>query len=344
MGMNHYGVLIGFMGGYFMARITKIGCWIAVTLLSMALFWSVILNIGLLSVFFRGNNSEEFIVPVDEEPEFEEVWSYGYGDTKVVRIELTGTIERGGQERLLGRGPDMVESVLAQIQAASNDPYVRAIVLEVDSPGGAITPSDEIYAALRLFKEVQEDRKILVFIRDLGASGAYYAAMAGDYIMAEPTSLVGSVGVIMQSLNIKELGDKLGLRSVTIASGTNKDMLNPLKEVNPGHVEMLQGLVDEMQDRFASIVMESRGLDSRDLLDGRVFTAQQALEHGLIDRIGYWQEAVEELRTLLEVEDLFMVRYTQEVGFLDALLGAASTGIPGLNAIESPRLLYQWKP
>lgn len=329
-----------------MAKVAKVGCWIAITILSIALVCSVFLNIGMVAALFAAGSTNQYDYPVDETPVFEEVWSYGSGDTKVVRIDLSGTISRGQIERLLGSDPDMVESILAQIQAAENDPYVMGILLDVDSPGGAVTPSDEIYAALRKFKASDEERRILVFIRDLGASGAYYAAMAGDHIIAEPTAIVGSVGVIMQSVNAKELGDMIGLKSVTIASGVNKDMLNPLEEVNPRHLEMLQGLVDEMQDRFASIVQESRGLDGRELLDGRVFTAGKALEHGLIDEIGYWPDAVEAMDQLLGSDGIFIVRYSRPTGLIEALLGVKTPRIPSLdlNATDEARFLYQWKP
>ncbi len=330
-----------------MAKGSSIGYWIAITLLSIALFWSALANIGILAMVASGASGSEPDYPVDETPVFEEVWSYGSREAmanKVVRIELSGVIMRGQHERLLGSDPDMVESILSQILVARNDPDVKAILLEVDSPGGAVTPSDEIYTALQLFKQSAEGRKVVVFIRSLGASGAYYASMAGDYIIAEPTAIVGSVGVIMHSYNMKELGDMIGLKSVTIASGENKDMLNPLEAVNPQHVEMLQGLVDEMQNRFASIVMESRGLESRELLDGRVFTAEKAQELGFIDAIGYWLEAVNALQDLLGGQELYIVRYSEEKGFLDSLLGSKMPAIPGMNAFDSPRFLYQWKP
>jgi protease-4 len=324
---------------------SKVGCWIAIVILALMLFGSFITNVGLTAVLFSGPAASLNDRPVDAEPEFEEVWSYGSLDgTKVVRIDLTGIIMRGRRERLLGSEPDMVESTLDQIRAATIDPEVRAILLEVDSPGGGVTPSDEIYMALQNFKAVDEERLIVVFIRDLGASGAYYAAMAGDYIVAEPTAIVGSVGVIMQTINMKGLGEKIGLSSVTIASGKNKDMLNPLEAVNPEHMIMLQELVDRMQDRFASIVMESRGLDSRELLDGRVFTADQALEHNLIDSIGYLDDAMFDLASLLEVEELYIVRYSTPMGFFDALMSARLPQVPDFSAVQSPRFLYLWKP
>jgi protease-4 len=323
---------------------SKTGFWIAIAVLAMLLFGSFITNIGLVTALFSGSAQLDNDYPVDQEPLYEEIWSHGYGETKAVRIDLTGIIMRGQRDRLFGYEPDMVEVVLGQIRAATLDPDVKAILLEVDSPGGSVTPSDEIYAALNRFKEEDEDRLIMVFVRDLGASGAYYAAMAGDYIMAEPTAIVGSVGVIMQTLNMKGLGDKIGLSSVTIASGDNKDMLNPFKEVNPAHIEMLQELVDGMQDRFASIVEESRGFENRDLLDGRIFSAPQALENNFIDGIGYFQDAVDELTLLLGVEEIYLVRYHQKRSFFETLMSSNLPQLPDVASMESPHFLYQWKP
>lgn len=323
---------------------SRVGYWIAIVVLALLLFGSFITNVGLTTALFSGSASTGKDYPVDEEPSFDEIWSHGYGETKVVRIGLTGVIMRGRRERLFGYEPDMVESILAQVRSATIDPAVKAILLEVDSPGGGVTASDEIYAALERFKAVDEERLILVFVRDLGASGAYYAAMAGDYIMAEPTAIVGSVGVIMQALNMKGLAEKVGLGAVTITSGENKDMLNPFKEVNPQHVAMLQELVDGMQDRFASIVVDSRGFENRDLLDGRIFSAPQALENSFIDGIGYFQDAIDMLASLLGVEEIYMVRYHEQLGFFETLMGSHMPQLPDFNAFESPRFLYLWKP
>ncbi|MEI6890632.1 MAG: signal peptide peptidase SppA [Pontiella sp.] len=324
---------------------SKVGCWIVIVILGMMLFGSFLTNIGLVAALFSGGaSSVSNHQPRDQFPEYDEIWSYGQGTAKVVRIDLQGVIMRGRQERLFGSDPDMVESILSQIRAATLDVDVEAILLEVNSPGGGVTPSDEIYAALEGFKRADENRTILVFVRDLCASGGYYAAMAGDYIMAEPTAIVGSVGVIMQTLNMKGLGEKLGLHSVTIASGKNKDMLNPFKEVNPQHLQMLQELVDSMQDRFASIVQKSRGLDSRELLDGRVFNVAQAVEYDLIDGVGYWDDAVDKLADLMNVDDLYIVRYAQEPGFMDSLFASKTPKIPDFRSVEAPRFLYLWKP
>jgi protease-4 len=323
---------------------SKVGCWIVIAILALMLFGSFLTNIGLTAALFGGSSTAEKNIAQDQYPSFDEVWSYGDGDTKVVRIGLQGVIMRGRQERLFGSEPDMVETVLNQIRAATIDEQVEAILLEVDSPGGAVTPSDEIYAALRQFKREDESRIVMVFVRDLCASGGYYAAMAGDYIMAEPTAIVGSIGVIMQTMNMEELGEKIGLSSVTIASGANKDMLNPFEAVNPVHVELLQGLVDSMYDRFATIVEDSRGLESRELLDGRVFDVAQALDYDLIDGVGYWQDSVDKLADLLGVDDLYIVRYARPQSFLESMLGAKTPKIPNFQAVQGSRFLYLWKP
>ncbi|WP_372794414.1 signal peptide peptidase SppA [Pontiella sp.] len=326
---------------------SKVGCWIAISILALLLFGSFLTNVGLMAAMFAGGSSAAagHDYAEDQYPLYDEVWSYGSGETKVARIALSGVIMRGRQERLFGHEPDMVQQILYEIRAATWDEDIKAILLEVDSPGGAVTPSDEIYAALKRFKAADEERVVLVFVRDLCASGGYYASMAGDYIMAEPTAIVGSVGVIMQTLNMQGLGEKLGLSSVTIASGENKDMLNPFEEVDPEHIELLQDLVDSMQDRFAAIVQASRGLENRELLDGRVFNVEQALEHNLIDGVGYWDDAVVKLAELLGKEDLKVIRYYQQMGFWDSLFASKTPTVPNFSmSAEPPRFLYLWKP
>lgn len=324
-------------------RKSKWGYWVAICVLAFLLVGSWVANLGLMAALF-GSEAEADGGPVDAEPFFEEVWSSGYGDVKVVRLELSGVIMRGAEDTLFGVAPDPVETLLRQIRCASEDEAVRAILLEVDSPGGAVTPSDEMYEALRRFRASEGGRCVLVHIRDVGASGAYYVAMAADYLMAEPTSIVGSVGVIMQSLNMKGLSDKVGLSAVTIKSGKNKDMLNPFEEVNTNQVALLQDVVDGMQDRFAGLVMEARGLESRALLDGRIFLAEAALKAGLIDGVGYIDQALMKLAELVEEDDLYVVRYEQRVDFWEAFLSARMPSLSAMPLVEGPRFLYLWRP
>ena len=311
--------------------------WIITALLAIAL-------LGTLSSHCRKVEKD---YPRDEDPKLDETWSFGSGDVKVARIPLDGVIMRTEEEGFLTAKSDMVASILTQVRAAERDPEMRAIILEVNSPGGGVTPSDEIYNALRGFRASRPDRRVVVFIRDLGASGAYYAAMAGDFIIAEPTAVVGSIGVIMQTMNFQGLSEKIGITDVTIKSGANKDMLNPFQPVNTNQIALLQKLIDEMQTRFSGIVTESRKLDpaaAAGLFDGRIFSASDALDKGLIDQIGYWNDALSRTAQLLDTGALKVIRYEPQRTFIEQLFeGKSPVVLPNLK-LHSPQFLYLWKP
>ena len=307
----------------------------------------ILLSLALLGTLLSHCRQVEKDYPRDEAPKLDETWSCGSGDIKVVRIPLDGVIMRSDEEGFFTARSDMVESILTQVRTAERDPDMRAIILEVNSPGGGVTPSDEIYNALRGFRNSRPDRRVIVFIRDLGASGAYYAAMAGDFIIAEPTAVVGSIGVIMQTMNFQGLSEKIGITDVTIKSGGNKDMLNPFQPVNTNQVALLQKLIDDMQTRFSGIVMETRKLDRAaqpELFDGRIFSATDALDKGLIDEIGYWNDALARTAQRLDVGALRVVRYEPQRTFFEQLIeGKSPVVLPNLK-LRSPQFLYLWKP
>jgi len=308
---------------------------------------TALLALALLGTLFSKCRQIEEDYPRDEAPKLDETWSFGSGDVKVVRIPLDGVIMHAEEEGFFTAHSDMVASILTQVRAAERDPEMRAIILEVNSPGGGVTPSDEIYNALRRFRESRPDRRVVVFIRDLGASGAYYAAMAGNFIIAEPTAVVGSIGVIMQTMNFQGLSEKIGITDVTIKSGINKDMLNPFQRVNTNQVALLQKLIDDMQARFSGIVADARKIDraaSPDLFDGRIFSAADALDKGLIDEIGYWNDALARTAQLLDAGALRVVRYEPQRTFFEQLLeGKSPVVLPNLK-LRSPQFLYLWKP
>ena len=158
------------------------GLWVTVTLFGMLLFFSVTLNLGLFATAknsFGNTKSASFgDKPIEQFPDFDEVWTFGTGTSKVVHIEFNGAIMRNPESGGLFARPDPVESVIRQIRAATSDSSVRAIIFEINSPGGAVTASDEIYMALSGFRGLDGDRKVLIFTRDLAASGAFYIAMA----------------------------------------------------------------------------------------------------------------------------------------------------------------------
>jgi len=325
--------------------------------------WTLVLILLMASVYMfmllRASMFNPPDYPVDQKPEYNEIWSYGNedGDKKVVRIELKGAIMRGSS-MLLGSGVDMVASVKAQIRAATNDKDVDAILLEVNSPGGGVTPSDEIYHALLQFKEAKEGRKVVVLSRDLMASGGYYVAMAADHIVAEPTSLIGSIGVLIQSVNVADVMEKVGVKDVTVVSekSDNKTLLSPFKEIEDEEQEILQTLVDEMYDRFAGIVKKGRGLDTAvmdEFADGRIFGPEFALKHDFIDEIGYFDDALASVGKQLDqtdADELHVVRYAMPRSVVETLLGVEAGGagiaMPDtalLPGSQSRRLLYMWR-
>lgn len=324
-----------------------------VALLAVVLVLSLFFNcvaVGLLA----GDDSSD--LPEDEFPDFVETPSYGDEGPKVVRIACSGVLthlEAGSW----GVTRDPVESVVRRIRAAANDDDVAGILFEVDSPGGGVTCADEIYHELVRFKESREGRVVVGLAQDLAASGGYYVLLPCDEIVAQPTGTLGSIGVIVSGVNAAALADKLGIRDATVASGANKDLLNPLKPIDEGHLDVLRAVVSTDYERFLSLVAKHRGGcadDWRPLCDGRIFSAEEALRHDFIDSIGYREDAIDRLAALLGAESVQIVKYDESPSFFDELFGSRLRGPAApsalLSLVESlagggtPRLEYRYAP
>jgi protease-4 len=291
-------------------------------------------------------NGQDGLYGQDAYPPFSEIWSEGHGENKVVRIPISGMILLGQDPSIFG-GLNTTDLALQSIKRATLDPDVKALIIEVDSGGGGITASDIIYHHLMQFKAHDPTRKVVVICGDMAASGAYYISLAADRILAHPTTLTGSIGVIIQSINIKELAEEYGIRDITIKSGENKDLLNPFGDMPEEQLALLQHVVDDMHGRFVGLVAESRGIELQTveaLADGRIYTASQALEYGLIDGIGYWQDAISVTKELLNVQDIIIYRYEPSFSWRQLLRASTQlTPRAWLDAIQTPRLRYQWK-
>ena len=187
---------------------------------------------------------------------------------------------------------------------------------------------------------------------DVAASGAYYISLPADYIIAHPTTVTGSIGVIMQSYNMKELAAKIGITDVTVKSGKNKDFFNPLRDVKPEQMAIMQRLIARMHERFVSLIVENRKLTKEvvgELADGRVYLADEAVKNGLIDGIGYYQDAEKKVAELLGEDSVKVYKYQEHVTLID-LLGGGGPGI-GMKIDKliqgehtNSGLMYLWKP
>jgi protease-4 len=274
---------------------------------------------------------------------------------KVALLDVDGVISDSESLGLLGGNENTVARFREGLQKAEDDWLVRAVVVRMNSPGGGVTASDTMYHELRAFRE-RTKKPVVVCITDIGASGGYYVALGGDAIVAHPTAVTGSIGVLVETFNIEGLLGKIGVTTEAIKSADKKDMASPLRPMTDDERKILQGIVNSMYGRFVQVVAERRpGLDEaavRKLADGRVYTAEQALELKLVDQIGYLPDAIAKAKTLAGIRRAKVVAYRQllehkatiysqaqprQVNLLNIDLGKLATR-PG------PVFLYLWKP
>ena len=234
--------------------------------------------------------------------EYDEKVIQGEGTDKVLVIPIEGVIT--DQETAGFFGPteeSMVAQVMTQLNRAREDSAVRAIILKINSPGGGVTASDIIHREIKKFKKEKDIPVIAVFM-DIAASGGYYVAMSADRVYAHPTTVTGSIGVIFGLVNVKEGLDKIGIKDYSITSGENKAIGSATREMTEEQKRILQSIVDDLYQRFVSVIDEGRPNLTRnrilELADGRVYSANQAKANGLVDDVGYFDEFLDKLKTL----------------------------------------------
>ncbi|MGH7277802.1 MAG: signal peptide peptidase SppA, partial [Candidatus Rokuibacteriota bacterium] len=218
----------------------------------------------------------------------------GRGDAKILLMDISGFLSDEGTSTTLtiGAPPPRVPllvRVREELTKAAEDRQVRAVVVRINSPGGTVTASDIVFRELEQFKRRTRTPVVAVML-DVAASGGYYVALAADTIVAHPTTVTGSIGVIMISLNAQGLMEKIGLSTATIKSGARKDMGSPFRDLEPEERAIFQSVIDELHAQFVAKVVERRSIPvdtARAVADGRIYTAAQALRHRLVDRIGY---------------------------------------------------------
>jgi protease-4 len=266
------------------------------------------------------------------------------GATKIVLVEINGTIM-----------PPFTDRILKSIEKAERDDKVVGIVLAVDSPGGLVADSHQIYHKL---VKLRETKPIVVTMKRMAASGGYYVAMGAGpkgKIFAEPTTWTGSIGVIIPRYDISKLSEKVGVDSDPLKTGEFKDALSPFREMSESEKQVWTAIMDDAYQRFLSVIDDNRSqLDLagiKALATGQVYTAEQAKKNGLIDEIGFEEDAIEHLKTELKLEKARIVTYKFPTGLMDVLMGNVEARNPHTiwkDVLEAtvPRAMYycSWAP
>ncbi len=258
------------------------------------------------------------------------VASHGARDDKIALIHLSGVISSANDASSVLQEQGSTQDVLNQLEMAKQDPAVQAVIIETDSPGGSVTASEDLFQKIADVKTA--GKPVVTYVHTEAASGAYYAICATDYIIANPTSLNGSIGVILQSYNYGDLLNKYGVHVETFKSGPYKDMLSGARPTTAQEKEIVQGIIDNSYNIFVDHIVKGRGLDKAAVLkvaDGRVLTAAQAKAAKLIDATGYEEDAITKAAELGKTESYDVVEYSRKAGFLERL------GVPGLGAATS---------
>jgi protease-4 len=284
----------------------------------------------------------------------------GDGDGKILVIQIKGIIWDIRKEGFLRSGPSMLQEIVSHLRKAEKDPEIKAVILKIDSPGGTVTASDIIYNELIRFKE-KTGVKIVAVMMGVAASGGYYVSLPADYIVAHPTTVTGSVGVLFPRWQAFGLMEKIGIRRDISKSGKYKDMGSPFREPTEEEVKMFQELIDGLNNRFISLVKKHRDLTPEALEEvstARVFLAQDAFNNGLVDDVGYLNDAIDHTKKMTNLpKNTKIITYRRAEQPDDNLYNTSTTqlGTKQLSLIDIglpremlPRLqngfYYIWEP
>lgn len=254
-------------------------------------FWGIFISLLVMSLLFVGLSLIMFSMALvktgDKNFDYEEVRS-GKGKIAVVELDFT----------IIDSAP-----IVRQFKKYREDNSIKAIVLHVNSPGGGVAASQEMYEEVK--KTRDSGKPVIVSFGSIAASGGYYVACGGNLIVSNPGTLTGSIGVIISFVNFKELSEKIGIKDVTIKSGELKDSGNPLRDVNEKDRAYFQEIVDDSYEQFLDVVSKERKIDKEELrviASGRVYTGKQAKENKLVDSLGTFEDAIRIAGQLAKIE------------------------------------------
>ncbi len=295
----------------------------------------MLLAMGVMGVALTGSSASA------DDGIVEKVLADGDRTNKIAIIDINGVING-----------EMSQWVQKQLKTAEDDSHVKALIVRIASPGGGVSSSDQIHYYISRFKE-HTNKPVLAFMQSIAASGGYYSAVACDEIMAEPTVITGSIGVIMNHLVIKGLlEEKLGITPVTIKSGPRKDWPSMFNETTEEEKQYLTDkVISPAYDRFVELVYQGRkdvlsAEQVRALADGSIYTAPEALENKLIDAVGYLDDAIYKAEQMAQISGAKVVTYDEVFSFW-SMMGAQSKSPINIESeilekIAAPRLMYLW--
>jgi len=288
----------------------------------------------------------------------EEVTIEGEGPEKILLVNVDGVINNKKDRTLSGSTLrlGMVEDIRSIVDKAEKDDNIKALLIKINSPGGTVTASDIIFHLLKTYKEKSKVR-IYIQVMDLAASGGYYIALAGDEIIAHPTSLIGSIGVIALKVNLQGFMSKVGVSWEIVKSGDKKDFMSPFRAFTKEERELFQGAIDRLHNRFVTLIAKNRSSldisEVRSLADGRVFDAEEAKGLHLIDHIGYVTGTLDRIKSDLNNSSLKLVTYHRNDDFQGNIYSQfqkpTSFNLINLDLgfnpnLLSPYFMYIWSP
>lgn len=295
-------------------------------------FWGISLSIIFLGLIFVGV-CFVLLLNAIKKANYESITD-GSGD-KIAVVEVNDVIISS-------------EKIVSQIKKFREDESIKAIILRIDSPGGGVAASQEIYEEVRKTRE--SGKIITVSMGSIAASGGYYIALGANLIIANPGTLTGSIGVIVQFISIKDLAEKLGISQTVIKSGNLKDSGNPFRVMNDSDKAYFQEVVDNTFSQFIDVVIKERKLPKEELMkyaNGRVFTGLQAYEYKLIDSLGTFEDAVRITSQMAGIEgEPKIIRQKKKISFMEELIGSEIEEITNIKdkIFQEPILQYKFTP
>jgi protease-4 len=236
------------------------------------------------------------------------------------------------------------QTILTQLVSFKEDKDISAVIIRINSPGGAVAPSQEIFREIR---KTAQTKKVVASLGSVAASGGYYVAAAADHIVADPGTITGSIGVIVEFIQIQDLLDKIGVGFEVLKSGEFKDMGSPHRKLTPQDKAVIQSLISDIQAQFVAAVAEGRGMPVEkvmEIADGRVFSGEKAKALGLVDELGNFQDAVEITKEMAGIRGEVELVYPKKAGLriLDLFRDEAARSLAGFLAGLRSRISYQW--